>query len=175
MQVFGIVGWKNAGKTELMVKLVEHFTETGLRVSTIKHAHHAFDVDIPGKDSYRHREAGAREVIVASENRYALMHDHRGAPEPDLDILLGKLDPVPLVLVEGFKHQGHPKLEVVRGDGPDPAIVLSDKSVVAVATDRQRDGIGVPQFDVNDVQAIAGFILQVTGLAEADILNQERH
>lgn len=164
MQVFGIIGWKNAGKTELVVKLVEHFTANGLTVSTVKHAHHAFDVDVPGKDSYRHREAGASEVIVASENRYALMHDHRGAREPELDVLLGKLDPVPLVLVEGFKRQGHPKLEVIRGDGPDAPIALTDGSVIAVATDKKRDGITVPQFDINDVDAIAQFITEATGL-----------
>ncbi len=165
MQVFGIVGWKDAGKTELVVKLVEHFTAAGLRVSTVKHAHHAFDIDIPGKDSYRHREAGASEVIVASQNRYALMHDNRGVPEPELNELLGKLDPVPLVLVEGFKRQGHPKLEVIRGNGPDVPVALTDDSIIAVATDRKREGITIPQFDVNDVSTIADFILQATGLS----------
>lgn len=165
MQVFGIVGWKGMGKTELVVKLVEHFTTAGLTVSTVKHAHHAFDIDVPGKDSYRHREAGASEVIVASENRYVLIHDNRGAPEPELDVLLAKLDPVPLVLVEGFKRQGHPKLEVIRGDGPDNPVALTDDSIIAVATDRKREGICVPQFDVNDASTIADFIVQATGIS----------
>lgn len=164
MKVFGIVGWKNAGKTELVVKLVQYFNVIGVPVSTIKHAHHEFDIDVPGKDSFRHREAGANEVIVASKNRYALMHENQGPPEPDLVQLLSKLDPVPLVLVEGFKSHQHKKLEVIRGINSEPLIAASDPDVLAVATDTPQPNIPLPLLDLNDIEAIAGFILEQCGL-----------
>ena len=110
MKVWGVTGWKNSGKTGLMERLVAEFTSRGLTVSTVKHAHHVFDVDHKGKDSYRHREAGAQEVLLSSRKRWALMHEHRGAEEATLDELLAKLSPVDLVLVEGFKLARHPKV-----------------------------------------------------------------
>ena len=114
MRVYGVTGWKNSGKTTLVERLVAEITGRGLAVSTLKHAHHAFDVDRPGKDSYRHRAAGARQVLVASSRRWALMSELRGAPEPPLAELLARLDPVDLVLVEGWKRDRHPKIEARR-------------------------------------------------------------
>ena len=167
MKVFGIVGWKNSGKTELMVKLLHYFAQAGLPVSTIKHAHHDFDIDVPGKDSFRHRQAGAHEVLVASEKRYALIHENRNTQEPHLEELLAKLDAVSLVLVEGFKKHPHKKLEVVRGEQPAAPIALTDESVVAFATDTIREGIQVPQLDLGDTALIAQFILDETRLITA--------
>ena len=120
MNIYGIVGWKNAGKTGLMERLVTEMTSRGLRVSTVKHAHHSFDVDHPGKDSHRHRIAGATEVLLASRNRFALMHELRDAPEPTLSALLERLSPVDLVLIEGYKRDAHPKVEAHRASTGNP-------------------------------------------------------
>jgi molybdopterin-guanine dinucleotide biosynthesis protein B len=163
--VFGITGWKNSGKTTLIVALVEEFTLRGLRISTIKHAHHAFDIDIPGKDSHRHRLAGASEVLVGSGARWALMHELRGAAAPCLDDLLARLSPCDLVLVEGFKGDSHPKLEVTRHNGPDPLIADTDVSVVAVATNHPDRVQGRTTFALNDIAGIADFICRVCGVA----------
>lgn len=157
-EIFGVVGWKNAGKTSLMVRLVTWFTERGIETSTVKHAHHGFDVDKPGKDSYLHREAGAREVLVASANRFALMHELRGRPEPELPDLLSRLSPVPLVLVEGFKTHSHPKLEVWRAGGQTPLVAEGDETVRAIATDVADLSAPCPVLDLNDTDAIARFI-----------------
>lgn len=164
-KIFGIVGWKDTGKTGLVVRLVQYFGERGVAVSTIKHAHHDFDVDQPGRDSYRHRAAGAREVLVASARRYALMHEVRDGPEPRLRDLVARLAPVPLVLVEGYKSEPHPKIEVWRKGTPAPPIAVQDPSVVAVATDRAAD-LGVPcaVLDLDDTAAIAAFIAKQLGL-----------
>ncbi len=135
MKVFGIVGRKNSGKTHLVTRLVRLASRRGLRVSTIKHAHHAFDVDRPGKDSHLHREAGAHEVLVASAERWALMHEHRGAPEPSLVELLSKLAPCDLVLVEGFKREVHLRLEVYRASCGQAPLAFEDEGILAVATD----------------------------------------
>ena len=116
MKIYGIIGWKNSGKTGLMERLVTNITQRGLTVSTVKHVHHDVDLDLPGKDTYRHRAAGAHEVILASANRFALMSEHRG-PEPDLPAILSRLAPVDLVLVEGYKRDAHPKVEVWRPAG----------------------------------------------------------
>lgn len=159
MKVFGIVGWKNSGKTRLMVRLVEEFTGRGLRVSTVKHAHHDFDLDRPGKDSYRHREAGAQEVLVASSRRFALIREHRGAPEPDLESLLARMAHVDLVLVEGFKASRHPKIEVARKGGERPLIAESDESVVAIAADF-RLNLDRRILPVDDTPVIADFVLE---------------
>lgn len=132
--VIGIVGWKNSGKTTLVEKLVCELTARGLRVSTIKHAHHGFDIDRPGKDSYRHRAAGASEVLVASAQRWALLHENQGAAEPSLAALLKHLQPCDLVLVEGFKHGPQRKIEV-RRDAGAPRLADSDPTICAVATD----------------------------------------
>lgn len=159
MKVLGIAGWSGAGKTTLVAKLIPALTARGLRVSTIKHAHHAFDVDTPGKDSYEHRHAGATEVLVSSARRWALMHENRGAPEPDLDALLGKLSPVDLVLVEGWKHGGHRKLEVYRPSVGKPLLAPNDSHVIAVASDvATLDGVTVPILDVDDIEAVADFV-----------------
>jgi molybdopterin-guanine dinucleotide biosynthesis protein B len=135
MKTFGIVGRKNSGKTHLVTRLVRLASARGLRVSTIKHAHHAFDVDRPGKDSYLHREAGAHEVLVASAARWALLHEHRGAPEPQLGELLARLQPCDLVLVEGFKREVERRLEVYRASCGQTPLAFEDDGILAVATD----------------------------------------
>jgi molybdopterin-guanine dinucleotide biosynthesis protein MobB len=163
MKLFGIVGWKNAGKTGLMERLVTELTGHGLTVSTIKHAHHAFDVDQPGKDSYRHRAAGAQEVLLSSGTRWALMHELRGAEEPSLADLVAKLAPVDLVLVEGFKRDAHPKIEAFRAATDTPLIAPDDPTIRAVAS---SDPVTTnrPVFDLNDTQSIADFIVAEVGL-----------
>ena len=158
MRVWGVVGWKNSGKTGLMERLVGEFTRRGLSVSTLKHAHHRFDVDRPGKDSHRHREAGAAEVLLASSTRWALMHELSGAPEPTLEELLDKLAPVDLVLVEGWKRDGHPKVEAHRAETGQPLIARGDASIRAVASDSGAGVAGRPCFDLDDTRAIADFI-----------------
>lgn len=135
MKIIGLAGWSGAGKTTLLVTLVRMISAQGLRVSTIKHAHHAFDVDLPGKDSYRHREAGATEVLIGSRQRWALMHELRQQEEPRLAHLLGRLSPVDLVLVEGFKHEGHPKIEVHRRGNDKPYLFPELAHVRALITD----------------------------------------
>lgn len=157
--VIGIVGWKNSGKTTLVEKLVRELTARGLRASTIKHAHHDFDIDHPGKDSYRHRIAGAQEVVVASAHRWALLHEHRGAPEPSLADLLAHLEPCDLVLVEGFKYGPHRKIEVRRSEASGPLLAESDPAVIAVATDDPALAGGHPALPLNDAGAIADFVV----------------
>lgn len=160
MKVAGIVGWHNSGKTTMVVALVRELTARGYRVSTIKHAHHEFDVDTPGKDSWQHREAGAREVMVGSNNRWALMHELRGSKEPELDELIGYMNPADLVLVEGFKNADHEKIEVYRDGLDDPPIACSSESIVAVASDvtLQQLKPGTIRLDINDLSGIADFI-----------------
>ena len=160
MRVFGVVGWKNNGKTTLVERLVTHLTAEGRRISTVKHAHHEVDLDQPGKDTWRHREAGAEEVVLATARRWAVIHELRGAPEPSLDELLAKMTPVDLVLVEGFKRCGHPKLEVHRQERGTPLLAVEDPSIVALATDEALPEIALPQFPLDDVAAIADFVLQ---------------
>ena len=164
MRVYGVTGWMNSGKTVLMERLVADLTGRGLTVSTVKHAHHAFDVDQPGKDSHRHRSAGAAQVLVASRNRWALMSELRGAAEPELEALLARLDPVDLVLVEGYKRDRHPKIEVRRAATAQDLIAAGDATIEAVASDAPVPGLAIPVFDLDDVAAIAGFILARTGL-----------
>ena len=158
MNVFGVTGWKNAGKTGLMERLVAEFCGRGLRVSTLKHAHHSFDVDHPGKDSHRHRMAGASQVLLASTERWALMNEHRGAPEPSLEALLAKLDPVDLVLIEGWKRDKHPKVEAWRAETGNPLIAPNDPTILAVASDTALE-LDRPVFDLDDTTAVADFIL----------------
>jgi molybdopterin-guanine dinucleotide biosynthesis protein B len=160
MRVLGVVGWSGSGKTALVIRLLPELTRRGLTVSTVKHAHHAFDVDKPGKDSYEHRQAGAHEVMVSSANRWALMHEHRGRPEASLPELLARLSPVDLVLVEGFKRHPHPKLEVWRRAVGQPLLAAIDPHVIAVASDTPVDGLAVPRLDLNDAGAIAEFIVR---------------
>ncbi len=170
MRIYGIVGRKNCGKTHLIVRLVQAATARGLRVATVKHAHHSFDIDQPGKDSHQHREAGACEVLVASAQRWALIHEHRGAPEPSLDELLQHLTPCDLVLVEGFKAGGHPKLEVYRAACGQAPLAATDASIEAQAIDTVTAGIAtgdVPRLPLDDTEAVLDFILQRTGLNAA--------
>ena len=163
MKVFGVTGWKNAGKTGLMERLVTEFTARGFTVSTVKHAHHSFDVDQPGRDSYRHRKAGAREVLLASGQRFALMHELRGAAEPALADLLAKLSPVDLVLVEGYKREPHPKIEAFRAEAGHDLIAPGDARIVAVASNVPLD-LDRPVFDLNDTGSIADFVQAEVGL-----------
>lgn len=165
MKIFGLAGWSGAGKTSLMVRLLPELVARGITVSTMKHAHHAFDVDQPGKDSYEHRRAGATEVLVTSEKRWALMHELRGAPEPTLDALIAHMTPVDLLLVEGFKGHAHDKLEVHRTTLGKPLLCTGDPRVVAIASDAPVAGVKIPRLDVNDISAIADFIVEHCGLA----------
>ncbi len=155
MRVIGLAGWSGAGKTTLLRRLIPFLVGEGLRVSTVKHAHHGFDVDQPGKDSWEHRQAGAQEVVVASSNRWALMHELRGDAEPDLADLLSRLSPVDLVLIEGFKRGGQPKLEVFRAANGKPMLHPDDPSVVAVASDTAVPGLALPWLQLDDIPAIA--------------------
>lgn len=160
MRIFGLAGWSGSGKTTLVVRLLPEFARRGVKVSTVKHAHHSFDVDQPGKDSWEHRKAGAVEVMVASANRWALMHEHRGAPEPALDALIRRMAPVDLILVEGFKREALPKLEVYRPALGKPLLCREDPHIVAVASDAPVDGIAVPLLALEDTAAIAAFIVK---------------
>jgi len=164
MRVYGVTGWKNSGKTTLVERLVAEITGRGLTVSTIKHAHHGFDADHPGKDSYRHRAAGAAQVLVASPDRWALMSELRGAETPSLAALLGRLDPVDLVLVEGYKRDRHPKIEARRTATGQDLIAEADDTIEAVAADAPLAGLAVPVFDLDDIRGVADFILGRVGL-----------
>lgn len=164
MKVWGVVGWKNSGKTGLMERLVAEFVGRGLRVSTLKHAHHVFDVDHPGKDSHRHRIAGATEVLLSSRKRFALMHELRDEEELSLEALLAKLAPVDLVLVEGYKRDTHLKIEAHRAETGNPLIAHDDPTVRAIASDSGASAEGRPTFDLNDTKGIADFIAREVGL-----------
>ena len=164
MKVWGVTGWKNSGKTGLIERLVTEFTARGLKVSTLKHAHHSFDVDHEGRDSYRHRAAGASEVLLSSRNRWALMHETRGEDEATMTDLLAKLSPADLVLVEGFKRDRHPKIEAHRADTGQPLIAPEDETVRALASDSGIVVKGRQTFDLNDTSAIADFIAAELGL-----------
>ena len=164
MKLYGVTGWKNSGKTVLMERLVAEFTRRGVSVSTVKHAHHDTDIDHPGRDSFRHREAGAREVVVSSPNRWALMHELRGAGEPKLEELVARLSPVDLILVEGYKRAPHPKVEAHRRETGRPLLAADNASIRAVASDEPLDGLAVPLLDLDDTAAIADFIAREVGL-----------
>ena len=159
MKLFGIVGWSGSGKTTLVTSLLPRLAERGLRVSTIKHAHHGFDVDQPGKDSYEHRKAGASEVLVSSSRRWVLMHENRGEPEPSLTDLVSRLSPADLVLVEGFKREAIDKLEVHRRNLGKPMLQPEDPRVVAVASDAPLADMPVPVLRLDAVEDIATFIV----------------
>ena len=159
MRLIGLAGWSGAGKTTLMTRLIPEMTRRGIAVSTLKHAHHAFDVDRPGKDSYEHRSAGARQVLVASANRWALMSELRGAPEPKLAELLRKLDPVDLVIVEGFKRDAHPKIEVHRSLNGKPWLHPEDPFIAAIASDVAPPDARLPRAHLDDIGAIADLVL----------------
>ncbi len=158
--IIGITGWKNSGKTTLTEKLVAQLVRRGYRIATVKHAHHEFDIDHEGRDSFRHRKAGASEVAIVSSRRWALIHELEGMSEPPLHEVLSRLSPCDLVIIEGYKREGHKKIEVRRATATD-AIPLAptDKSIIAIASDVEVTDTSLPVFDVNDVKAIADFIV----------------
>ena len=164
MKIFGFAGWSGSGKTTLIEKLIPLFVAHGIKVSLIKHAHHTFDVDQPGKDSYRHRHAGCQEVLVSSSRRWALLHELRGAPEPGFAELLERLSPCDLVLVEGFKRENVPKLEVFRASVGEALLHPQDRNIIAIASDA-RVRTELPQFDINDAGGISEFVLRHVKLA----------
>jgi len=164
MKIMGIVGWSGSGKTSLLIELLPILKAKGLKVSTMKHAHHRFDMDRPGKDSFRHREAGASEVLVVTSSRWVLMHESREEPEPSIEALIERMTPVDLLLIEGFKTHSHPKLEIHRESEGKPLLCPDDPEIVAVATDRVLPDLKIPQLDLNDPPSIADFILLHTGL-----------
>lgn len=162
MRIFGLAGWSGSGKTTLLAALIPELAARGLTVSTIKHAHHEFDIDRPGKDSWRHRQAGAREVMVASSRRWALMHEMRDAPEPLFEDLVARMSPVDLLLVEGWKWHAHPKLEVHRPSLGKPLLHPDDPYIVAIASD-EPIAAPIPLLPLADAAAIADFILDHLG------------
>ncbi|MGE5546075.1 MAG: molybdopterin-guanine dinucleotide biosynthesis protein B [Solirubrobacterales bacterium] len=165
MRVYGLSGHSGSGKTSLLIRLVPWLSAHGLKVSTIKQANVGFDVDIPGKDSHRHREAGASEVLVASAKRWALMHEYRGRPEFEMDELLARMTPVDLVLVEGFRRWPHPRVEVWRAALGRPPMFADDPLVEAVASPDEVPGLTVERLSLDDAEAIGRFILERTGLS----------
>jgi molybdopterin-guanine dinucleotide biosynthesis adapter protein len=168
MKVIGLAGWSGAGKTTLLTRAIPQLQKQGLRVSVIKHAHHAFDVDVPGKDSWKHREAGAVEVLVSSTQRWALMHELRGAAEPRLPELLAKMSQVDLVVVEGFKREPHRKIEVFRAANQKPLLFPDDPGIVGIATDTAVETT-LPTAHLDDIEAIAAMILR-SAISLEDVL-----
>ena len=168
MKVIGIAGWSGAGKTTLLTRVIPRLVARGMRISTVKHAHHDFDIDQPGKDSHTHRMAGATEVMVSSANRWALMHEMRCHPEWTLDALLEKLSEVDLVLVEGFKTQAHPKLEVFRAVVGKPPLHPGDMNIVAIASDGPVQA-SVPVVPLDDTEAVADILVAKAASLDAVI------
>ncbi len=164
MNVLGIAGWKNSGKTTMTSSLVAELTLQGFRVSTIKHAHCNFEIDKPGADSHRHWKAGANEVLIVSSKRWALIHENPEDQQPDLMKLITKLDQTDLVLVEGFKTVSFPKLEVRRKVSSGPALAPNDPDIIAIASDKPGKDINIPTFDLDDIKGIADFIIKTFGL-----------
>ncbi len=164
-RIFGIAGWKNSGKTGLAVRLVETLVSRGFVVSTIKHAHHDFDIDKLGADSYRHRQAGAHEVTIVSGTRFAIMHELRGAPEPSFEEILARIAPCDLVLIEGYKREPIPKIEARRLESVNRTpLSPEDPHIVAIAADHPVTDTALPVFDLDDTDAIADFVLVTVGL-----------
>jgi molybdopterin-guanine dinucleotide biosynthesis adapter protein len=159
-RVLGLAGWSGSGKTTLLTQLIPVLVRQGLRIATIKHAHHEFDIDLPGKDSWQHRQAGAVEVIVCSSRRWVQMHELREEPEPSLAMLLRQVSPCDLVLVEGFKHERHPKLEIYRPSLGKPPLYPTDPHVVAVACDTPLTGPHPPRVDLNDIAQVAACVVE---------------
>jgi molybdopterin-guanine dinucleotide biosynthesis adapter protein len=159
MRVIGLAGWSGAGKTTLVTRVIPVLIERGLRVSTVKHAHHNFDVDIPGKDSHAHRQAGAAEVFVSSASRWAHIHELRGETEPNLPQIFARMTPVDLVIVEGFKRERHPKLEVYRAELGKPLLHPDDDWIVALASDRPVPDSRVPVIPLGDTEKIVDVLL----------------
>ena len=172
MKVIGLAGWSGAGKTTLLSRVIPYFIKEGLRVSVIKHAHHEFDVDVPGKDSWVHRQSGASEVLVSSSRRWALMHELRGAAEPRLQELLAKMAPVDLVLVEGFKREPHRKIEVHRAANGKPFLFPDDPGVAGIATDTSVETT-LPTAHLDDIEAIAAMMLRAATSVEEVLAQSE--
>ena len=170
MKVIGLAGWSGAGKTTLLTRVIPHLLAEGLRVSVIKHAHHEFDVDVPGKDSWVHRQSGAAEVLVSSARRWALMHELRGAAEPKLPELLVKMSPVDLVLIEGFKREPHRKIEVYRAANGKPLLFPDDPEIVGIATDAKLE-TRLPLAHLDDIKAIAA-MMHASAVDIEDLLAQ---
>ncbi len=171
MRIIGLAGWSGSGKTTLITKLIPHLIARGVTVSTLKHAHHGFDLDQPGKDSFFHRAAGATEVVISSAKRFAILHELRGEPEWDLPDLVAKMAPVDLVLVEGYKRDAFPKLEIYRAANGKPPIHPEDPHVVAVAADTALPEARVPVIDLNDIDAIADLLMKyAVPIAEAPVM-----
>ena len=168
MKVIGLAGWSGAGKTTLLTRLIPYFISKGLRVSVIKHAHHEFDVDVPGKDSWVHRQSGAAEVLVSSTRRWALMHEVRGAGEPRLPGLLAKMAQVDLVVIEGFKREPLRKIEVYRAANGKPPLFPDDPGIVGVASDTKLE-TGLPTVHLDDIPAIAA-MMQASAIDVEDVL-----
>lgn len=160
-RILGVTGWKNSGKTTLTERLVTALVAKGYRIATVKHAHHDFDIDHEGRDSFRHRKAGASEVAIVSARRWALIHELSGESEPPLEAVIDKLAPCDLIIVEGYKREGHPKIEVRRAGSRDSApLSVGDPSIVAIASDRPIDGETLPVFNLDDVAAITAFVAE---------------
>jgi molybdopterin-guanine dinucleotide biosynthesis protein B len=173
MRIIGLAGWSGSGKTTLVTKVIPRLIARGLRVSTLKHAHHGFDLDQPGKDSFFHRAAGATEVIISSAKRFAILHELREEPEWDLPDLVGKMSPVDLVLVEGYKRDAFPKLEIHRAANGKPLIHPDDPHIVAVASDVALPAAGVPVVDLDDIEAIADLLVKyAVPVAEAPAMRR---
>ncbi len=172
MKIFGIVGWSGSGKTELLIKLIPELKGRGFTVSTMKHTHHDFDMDQPGKDSYRHRESGAQEVMVASSRRWVLQRELNGEPEFDMDELIERMSEVDILLIEGFKSHKHDKLEVCRPSLGKCKLAADDTSVVAVASDEDISGLRIPLLDLDDVASVADFIIAHLSAVPSGLLMQ---
>lgn len=170
MKVIGLAGWSGAGKTTLLTQIIPVLTGEGLRVSTIKHAHHKFDVDAPGKDSWRHREAGATEVMVSSDRRWALMHELRGETEPGLRDLLSKMSRVDLVIVEGFKSESHPKIEIHRAANDKPLLYPNDSDILGIVSDAKIT-TSLPVVRIDDIPAIARLV-KMSAVKIEDVLSR---
>ena len=168
MKVIGLAGWSGAGKTTLLTRAIPHLIARGLRVSVIKHAHHKFDVDVPGKDSWLHREAGAEEVLVSSGKRWALMHELRGAQEPPLRDLLRKMSPVDLVVIEGYKTDSHRKIEVHRAANGKPLLFPEDAAIAGIVTDTAVETV-LPTAHLDDIPAVAA-MMQRLAITVEDVL-----
>ena len=164
MKIFGLAGWSGSGKTSLMVRLIPVLTGRGITLSTMKHAHHTFEMDREGKDSYEHRMAGATEVLITSARRWALLHELRERPEPSMAEMIARMTPVDLLLIEGFKREEHDKIEVHRPAVGKPLLYAEDSRVVAVASDEPLESVPLPVIDLNDTEAVADFVVAHCGL-----------
>jgi len=172
MRIIGLAGWSGSGKTTLVTKVIPVLVGRGFKVATIKHAHHGFDIDQPGKDSWLHREAGASEVAVVSSRRWAIVHELAGEPEPPFGDILAKLSPVDLVIVEGFKRHPHPKLEIYRATVGKPLLHPDDNCIVAIATDVPLPQAQIPVVMLDDIESIAN-VLQAEAMPREQIGNPQ--